>query len=117
MGGAAGGCGFHSSAAGGGARHITTSAAERDASYLSLYGEGWQEATLKTLEQELKDRGLETKIGDDSYQVIPTPRLVGDRVSLGMVLALCAFLVVCACWAWWEYLPDDASPFYTSRTR
>lgn len=82
-----------------------------------LYGEGWEARTLKTLEQELKDRGIEPKTGDDSYEVVPKPRLVGDRVALGMMLAVVAFLGLCACWAWWEYLPDDGSPFYTQRTR
>ena len=106
-------------AAGGGFSHYTGAAghAYRSSIFDETYGPGWQEAALKTLEQELKERGIEPKIGDDSYQVVPTPRLVGDRVALGMVLALVAFLGVCACWAWWEYLPDDGSPFYTQRTR
>lgn len=110
MGGAAGG----SSGAtyGGAGGHVA-----RAARYDPIYGAGWQEAVLKTLEQELKERGIEPKIGDDDYQVVPTPRLIGDRVALGMVCALFAFLGICACWAWWEYLPDDGSPFYTQRTR
>ena len=107
---------------GGGAAPGTTNAgvagrAARDREYADFYGKGWQEATLKTLQDELKERGIEPKIGDDAYQVVPTPRLVGDRVALGMICALLAFLGLCACWAWWEYLPDDGSPFYTQRTR
>lgn len=112
MGGGVGG-GFHHSSGG----HIVSSRSIRASAYDSIYGEGWQENALKTLEQELKNRGIEPKSGDDGYQVVPTPRLVGDRVSLGMILSLIAFLGLAACWAWWEYLPDDGSPFYTQRTR
>lgn len=70
-----------------------------------MYGSDWRERALKTLEQELRDRGLDPKSGDDGYQVVPTPRIVGDRIVLGFVCSLIAFLGICACWAWWEYLP------------
>ncbi len=66
----------------------------------------WREQTLKTLEQELKDRGIEPRSGDDLMQVVPTPRIIGDRVSLFMVCAVVTLLGLMACWAWWEYLPD-----------
>lgn len=118
--GAGGGAAFGHSYGGGGGRSRGGGAPVKSAYEIQLdelYGPGWRERTLKTLEQELKERGFDPKIGDDGYQVVPTPRLVGDRVALGMILAAVAFLGLCACWAWWEYLPDDGSPFYTQRTR
>src|SRR5579863_1661037 len=69
---------------------------ETRAHFDEIYGADWREKTLKTLEQELKERGLESKSGDDEYQVVPTPRLIGDRVSLGMICLVIAFVSLCA---------------------
>lgn len=117
MGGAAGGGGM--SHAIGGQAHSSHSAeiVAARAHFDEVYGPDWRERTLKTLEQELKERGIDPRSGDDGYQVVPTPRLMGGRVALGMLCVVVAFLGLCACWAWWEYLPDDSSPFYTQRTR
>jgi hypothetical protein len=119
--GAGGGAAFGGHSYGGGRiSHSVGAPAVKSAYEIQLdelYGPGWRERTLKTLEQELKDRGVTPETGDDGYHVVPTPRLVGDRVALGMICVVIAFLGICACWAWWEYLPDDGSPFYTQRTR
>lgn len=76
--------------------------------YDAMYGVGWEEATVKTLERELKDRGIEPRSGDEGYQLVPTPRLTGDRISLAMILFSVVIVGFMLCWAWWEWLPPDA---------
>ena len=75
----------------------------------AVYGPGWETRALKTLEQELRERGLNPRSGDDGYKVVPTPRLLRDRVSLALVAALIAALALCSVWAWREYLQSQAA--------
>ena len=60
--------------------------AAREKALDEAHGPGWREAALKTLAQELRDRGIAPRSGDEGYQVVPTPRLLRDRVSLAMIL-------------------------------
>lgn len=93
-------------AAGGGFTHGGPGAyGGRARVYDDLYGPGWQEAALKTLAQELKERGIEPRSGDDAYQLVPSPRLAGDRFAICVIAFVILGLGAMACWAWWEYLP------------
>jgi len=56
------------------------------------YGEGWRDATSKTVESELKERGLAGA----------RPR---DHAPIGLILLALALLAGCAVWAYAEWRP------------
>jgi hypothetical protein len=97
----------------GGARRGASARAEQ--LYLDgLYGPGWREATLKTLEQELKERGIEPMPGDDRIEVCRTatswPLTIAAPVVVCVLLAFMLFLYV----AVWEVTPDSPGEFCPS---
>lgn len=73
----------------------------------------WREQTLKTLEQELKERGIESKTGDEKIIVGPTPRpsSAAPWIFGGLVVIVFGLLVYVAIW---EMTPDSPHEFCPS---
>jgi len=67
------------------------------------YGDDWREATSKTLERELKERGL----------AAARPR---DHAPIGLILLALALLAGCAAWVYVEWGPAAVSHAPITRT-